>query len=213
MNWESLIASTSTLLAALTFLAGVTAWKREYIGRRRLELSESVLVLFYRAEGAIQAMRNPLSSTAEGAARKRSADETPSESGPLDSAYVLIKRFQDQRELFAELRAARFRYMAVFGKSAAAPFDEIEHVLAELVTSAEMLGRHYWPMLGLDSMEPEERGEMQKHQENFWRGLASPDPVDAKVAAAVAKVEATTRALTEGRASTTAIVQRFLRRN
>ena len=48
------ISSVAVLIAALTFIAGVSAWRREFVGKRRIELAESVLAMFYEAEDVIK---------------------------------------------------------------------------------------------------------------------------------------------------------------
>ena len=50
------LASISVIIAALSLVFGVYAWKREYVGKRRIELAQSVLAMFYEADDAIMAI-------------------------------------------------------------------------------------------------------------------------------------------------------------
>lgn len=75
MNAANIITSISVAIAALSFVSGVSAWKREFIGKRQIELAESVLAMFYEVEDAIREIRNPFAYTDEGKSRKRADNE------------------------------------------------------------------------------------------------------------------------------------------
>ena len=80
----TMIESISTLLSAIAtifaaFLSagaaifvsgvaiyGIKSWRKEFKGKRDIELAEEVLELFYKAEDAITAIRSPLGYTSEG---------------------------------------------------------------------------------------------------------------------------------------------------
>ena len=47
MTIADAITAGSVLIAALSFMYGVSAWRREFIGKRHIELVETVLALFY----------------------------------------------------------------------------------------------------------------------------------------------------------------------
>ena len=136
----SISASISVVIAALSFVLGVAAWKREFIGKRQIELAESVLAMFYEVEDAIREIRNPTSYEGEGKTRKRAENEIQAESQLLDKAYVVFERYQKRKELFAELRSTKYRFMATFGQQAGEPFTELDKILGEIFRSAQMLG-------------------------------------------------------------------------
>jgi hypothetical protein len=48
-DWAEIAQSTSVILASLFAIYGIDAWRREYVGKRRIELAEEVLALFYQA--------------------------------------------------------------------------------------------------------------------------------------------------------------------
>ncbi len=68
--------------------------------------------------------------------RKASLDsaenETREQTQALDRAYVLFERYNKHHKLFAGLQSLKFRYMAIFGKSASEPFKELCGVLNEM---------------------------------------------------------------------------------
>ncbi|MCL4409458.1 MAG: hypothetical protein M1356_03920 [Gammaproteobacteria bacterium] len=171
----------------------VTAWKHEFVGKRRIELAETVLALFYEAEDAIREIRSPFSFVGEGSSRKRSEGERQEESQLLDQAYVVFERYQKREKLFAELKAMRYRCMASFGQKAAEPFDEISKILHEIFVSARMLGSHYWPRQGRAPMSDDEfqkhLEQMEKHEAVYWYMGEDKDEISPRVKQAVSKME------------------------
>lgn len=191
-----LISAFAVLIAALSFLAGVSAWKREFVGKRQIELAESVLAMFYEAEDAIREVRNPFSFGGEGKSRKRGEHEREEESQLLDQAYIVFERYQKREQLFAQLRSTRYRVMSAFGPTAAEPFDELNKVLNEIFSAARMLGTHYWPRQGRVEMKPD---EFEKHLANmhrleavFWHAGDDEDKITPRVRQAVKKMEGIT---------------------
>ena len=79
MTIADVITAVSVAIAAIAFVAGISAWKREFIGKRRIELAEDVLALFYETQDAIREIRNPASFSGEGKTRKRDENEREEE--------------------------------------------------------------------------------------------------------------------------------------
>lgn len=187
--------AVSVLIGALAFLSGVSAWKREFVGKRRIELAESVLAVFYEAEDAIREIRSPFSHEGEGRSRKRSRNETEEESRILDQAYVVFERYQKREQLFAQLRSMRYRFMAAFGAEAGEPFEEVARVVREILVAAQMLGKHYWLRQGRVQMTEQEfkkhLDEMQKREAILWITTRDEDGISPRVRAAVRRVEDT----------------------
>ena len=184
-----LISAVSVLVAALAFLTAVSAWKREFVGKRKIELAESVLALFYEAEDAIREIRSPFGHVGEGTSRERSPGETEAESTLLDRAYVVFERYQKREQLFSQLRSLRYRFMATFGAGAGQPFDDLSRILREIFTAAQMLGRHYWPRQGRVQMtEPQFQkhlAEMHRNEAVFWITTEEEDKISPRLRTAV----------------------------
>lgn len=189
MGAADVITSVSVTVAAIAFVTGVFAWKREFVGKRRIDLAESVLALFYEAEDAIREIRNPFSFGGEGNTRKRSEHEREEESHLLDEAYVVIERYQKREQLFAQLRSMKYRFMATCGAVAGEPFDELTKVLNEIFIAAQVLSR-YWPRRGRGSMTPDAFQIMQSQEAVFWYMGDEKDAIGPRVRSAVQKVEA-----------------------
>lgn len=188
--------AVSALLAAGSFAWGISAWKREFVGKRRIELAESVLALFYEAEDAIRAIRNPFSHVGEGSTRKRGEYESDEEARLLDQAHVAFERYEKHEQLFSQLRAARYRFMAAFGPEAGESFLEINKALQRIFFAARMLGTYHWQERRRRSMfgsqgEPDDRhaDDLRNQEAIFWEMGSDKDEVGPRVREAVKKVE------------------------
>jgi len=197
MTMADVITAISVAISAIAFVAGINAWRREFIGKRRIELAEDVLALFYEAQDAIREIRNPFSFGGEGKTRKRDENEREEEAQLLDQAYVVFERYQKREKLFAELRSMKYRVMATFGSNAGEPFDEISRILNEIFSSARILGTFYWKRQGrMQRMSEEEfqkhLEQMNKHEAVFWY-MGEEDEITPRVQSAVGKVESIAR--------------------
>lgn len=187
------ISSILVLIAAFTFIVGVSAWRQEFVGKRRIDLAESVLALFYEAEDVIKQIRSPHSIAGEGGTRKRADNELAEESRLLDQANIVFERYQEREKLFAQIRSMRYRVMATFGSAAAEPFDELDKITNEILVAARMLGSHYWPRQGRVEMAPEEfkkhLEEMHSYEAVFWYLGDDKDQISPRVRKTVEKIE------------------------
>ena len=83
-EWADIAQSASVILACLFAIYGIDAWRREFVGKRRMELAEEVLALFYQARDIIQSIRSPGGYVGEGQSRKQAPDERPEDKAALD---------------------------------------------------------------------------------------------------------------------------------
>ena len=187
------ISSIAILIAALTFIAAVSVWKREIVGKRQIEFAESVLAIFYEAADAIRQIRNPNSFVGEGTTRKRADNELAEDSRLLDKANIVFERYQKKEMLFSQLRAKRYRVMAAFGPNAKEPFDELDAIINEILSAASMLGSHYWPRQGRVEMSPKQfkkhQEEMQNYEAIFWLMDEDKDTISPRIKKIIEKIE------------------------
>jgi hypothetical protein len=125
MAFFAILQDIAVIIASCTAIYGISSWRREFVGRRRIELSEEILVLFYEARDAIRFMRSPLGYVGEGGSRPFKEGELADEKEIRDQAYVLVERFNKREEIFSKIQASRYRFMAQFGNEAAQPFDDL----------------------------------------------------------------------------------------
>lgn len=52
-DWIDLIQGASVIIASCVAIFGINAWRKEFVDKRRIELAEEVLALFYQAKDII----------------------------------------------------------------------------------------------------------------------------------------------------------------
>jgi hypothetical protein len=183
----------SVIIACLAIILGVDAWKREYVGKRKIELAEDVLTLFYQARDAVGRIRSPFRRHGEGETRKTGEYENPNEKELLDRAYVVVERFEKEREIFNKLDVLRYRFMARFGVNAKKPFDDLRSIITDIFLSANMLGTHYWQRQGRAQMSEAEfqkhLKELNEHEAIFWEGRLESDPIKKRLDGTIEGIE------------------------
>lgn len=177
--------AVSIVFACLTFIFGVNAWRREFIGKKKIELAEQILSKFFEVKDAISAIRNPFSNTGEGKTRKRNEYELESDSKILDQAYVVNERMQKYDKLFAEFFSLKYRAMATYGKQIEGAYTGVGLILRSILVSAMALGEHYWQRQGRVKMSEAEfkkhLEEMHRHEGIFWARGGSDDEICLKL--------------------------------
>lgn len=191
----NLIQACSALAVAGVAVWGINAWRREQLGKRRAELAEDVLALFYEAERAMHSIRSFLGHTDEGKTRTRSENESEQVAKILDDAYVIIERYNAHAELFSKIRAMHFRFMALFGRDAARPFEELREIENDLFSAAKryaVFGRRLLEMDGRKAKSADAYlAGMKESQAVFWEDSHDPDPINRKLEALIATIEDT----------------------
>ena len=189
----SIVQALSILFACWAVIAGIDAWKREFIGKRRIEIAEQILAKFYEVKDAIAFIRSPWSGSEEGKSRKRGPAEGEAESKLLDRGYIVFERYEKRMNTFVELNTLKYRFMAAFGAESESVFVRINQVLNSIFISAQMLATHYWQRQGRVPMEPDEfqrhLDEMHKHEGVFWDRYNENDEVRKELSAIQSELE------------------------
>ena len=188
----SLITCIALLLASVVAIYGITAWKREFRGKRQMELAEDVLTLFYEAKDAIYAIRSGLIFEGEGNTRKPVDGESEQEKKLRDRAYIVWERYDKYQSVFNKLHSMRYRFMTQIGKKEAEPFDQIRNIVLEISCDAGMLG-DLW-VERTSGRSQEEKRELNRDIEKceatiWWQG--SKDEIDKQVAKIISQMEKT----------------------
>jgi len=167
-----ILQAVSIILACWAVIAGIDAWRREFVGKRRIALAEETLEAFFTIRDAIAFIRNPWSNTDAGISRKRREYETEEETELLNRAYIVYERYQAKEEVFARFATLKYRFMAAFGKDTEDIFTRTQKTLNRIFVAAQMLGTHYWQRQGRVQMSDEEfkkhLDEMHREEEVFW---------------------------------------------
>ena len=189
------LAQTGAVISACwAIISGIGAWKREFIGKRQIELAEQVLAKFFEIKDAIAMIRSPFSRSDEGGSRKRSEHESRETSELLDRGYIVFERYSTKESVFADFNTLKYRFMASFGAESEQVFTDTTAILNTIFVSAQMLGTHYWQRQGRVPMNPEEGKEhlqeMQRHQRIFWDHGTDDDEIRKKLAAVQQRLDA-----------------------
>ena len=190
----ALAQAGAVISACWAIVSGIGAWKREFIGKRQIELAEQVLAKFFEIKDAIAMIRSPFSRADEGSSRKRSEHESRETSELLDRGYIVFERYSTKESAFADFNTLKYRFMASFGAESEQIFTDTTTVLNTIFVSAQMLGTHYWQRQGRVPMDPEELKEhlqeMRRHQQIFWDHGTDEDEIRKKLAAVQKRLDA-----------------------
>ncbi len=178
---SDLLETISIILACWAAIAGIDAWKHEFIGKRKIEIAEKVLEKFFEVNDAISFIRNPFAYSGEGRSREKPDHERPEESELLDRAYIVFERYESKKESFQEFSTLKYRFMASFGREAGEIMNRTNQTTKMIFVSARALGDHYWPRQGRVQMDDAgfkaHLEQMHKHEERFWDGMDKEDIV------------------------------------
>jgi hypothetical protein len=196
MEIATIAQAVAVISACWAIISGVGAWKREFIGKRQIELAEQLLAKFFEVKDAIAYIRSPFSSSDEGKSRRRSEGETREVSALLDRAYIVVERYEKRQNIFTEFNILKYKCIASFGTEIENIFMDTNKVLNSIFVSAEMLGRHYWQRQGYVSMAPEEfqnhLDEMHRHESIFWEMGGEADTIRRQLQDVQVRLEAIT---------------------
>jgi hypothetical protein len=190
-----IIQNISIIVASAVAVWGINSWRRETKWKRKYELAEEVLSLFYECREKFQVIRSPLGYAGEGKTRKRNDHETPEETERLDNAYVFFERYEKEKEPFNRLSALKFRFMTLYGKESSEPFDQIRKILNTIFFAANRLAETYWKNQGSGIFKQNEEyfkrhlEEMHKNEAIVWAQYDEQDKIAQQINACVTKIE------------------------
>jgi hypothetical protein len=186
----------AVISACWAIISGVGAWKREFIGKRQIELAEQVLEKFFEVKDAIAYIRNPFASSDEGKTRQRRDGETTAESDLLDRGYIVVERYSKKENVFADFNTLKYKFMASFGPETEPIFIDTNKALNSIFVSARMLATHYWQRQGRVQMEKDEfqkhLDEMHRHEGIFWDIGSDTDEIRVQLKAIQERLEQAT---------------------
>lgn len=196
-----ILQTISVVFACFAIVIGVDAWRREFVGKRRIELAEDILALFYEARDTIRYIRNPMSSSDESSSRQHAPNELPQETQALDRAYVAFARYEQNREVFNRLHSLRYRVMARFSPAASEPFNILNDSIGKIFSAARLLGRVYWRhedrQFRTEEQMETHQSNMEKYEAVFWEGYGDVDPISPAIDKAIQDIEAICRPVIE----------------
>lgn len=188
-----ILQAGSIIGAAWMAIWGISAWRREMIGRKKADLAENVLAAFFEAQDIFISARHPFAFGNEGRSRPRDDNENDDDAHHLDSFYVPIERIEKHNEFFAKLEASKYRFMTLFGSEAVLPFHEIRGVRNEIVSAAVSLIRRHKALRGRDQFPERDQNRIRELEEIIWSVGQDDDPLKNRIENAVSSIEQTCR--------------------
>jgi hypothetical protein len=202
-NFLDISQALCVMIASAVAIYGISSWRREAKWKRKYELAEEVLSCFYDISERFDIIRNPVGHVGEGKTRKRNTNELPEESEILDSAYVAIERYENEKAPFIRLRPLKYRFMVLYGKEAGEPFDEIVLLTNKLFIACQSLGHKYWKDQGRRNFTEEQFQEhlrnMNKQESILWSNYGEIDDFKERVNNAITKIEVLCKNIIEKR--------------
>jgi hypothetical protein len=193
------IPSIAAVIGLYLAYRGIDAWRREHTGKRRIELAEETLAMFYEVSDAIGAIRNPISHAGEADEIDMMPGETEEQFQARKRASIAFIRYNQYSELFGRLRSTRYRFMAMVGQQEAQPFDNIHAEARRVLAAANSLSRLWAQDIPMDEERAERFQErIDRFEAIFWDGDEDDDQLKARVEQAVQAMEQTCRSIIKG---------------
>lgn len=177
-------------------ILGINSWRKETRWKRKYQLAEEVLGLFYQAKEGIEMARFPGSYAGEGSTRGIKENETEEETRKLNTAFVPIERLNKISNIFNKLSVLKFQFIAVFHDKAANPFNELLKIKREIEFAATMLSSRYWDKHHLARIErmPERNREfeyeqMEKNEKIIWASAIERDEINDRLEKVIKDIE------------------------
>lgn len=195
-NWIlifDILKSISIIAASCVAVYGINSWRRETKWKRKYELAEEALSLFYEIQDAFSIIRSPMSNSNEGKSRKRMENETPEDSEILDMAYTVIERFNNNSEPFHKLRALKYRFITIFGVENEKSFNDVVKLTNRVLRASNNLGNRYWKDQGRrrfsDNQLEQHLNKMQEYEDYIWDSLDDNDKVRTELKRIISTIE------------------------
>ena len=173
-----ILQSISILLGCFVAIYGISAWRREHMGKRRIDLAEEVLALFYEAQDVVAAILSPTGYVGESddlPPREKNSNEDEFESKVLDAGYLRMGRCRSRQDLFARIHALRYRFKVQNGQNAARPFDDLRSLTWDISKPFRRLARRGFAIRNKASREDVHReAEFRK----IWDEMQAEDNCD-----------------------------------
>lgn len=189
----AVIESVAVAIAAGAAVWGINAWRKEFVGKRRIELAEEVLALIYEAADNIRFMRSPAGFGGEGESRKIAEEETPEQKEARTRAFIPMERYNDNKAAFVRLYSLRYRFMAQFGQPSGEPIKKLDTIVSEIFFAARMLAQLWAQPHRYQSQIAAQRESHIKHVERyeaiFWARPSAPDEIETRLASVVSEME------------------------
>lgn len=118
---------------------GVSAWRRQLVGTRRIQLAERALSLFYKARDRFLWFRARGIFSDELEDIERLEGEAESQYSARRTVAVGLRRFYKGGDVFADIESLQYEFAAVFGLDSAAAFTKMKSATSAFVAAGNTL--------------------------------------------------------------------------
>jgi hypothetical protein len=133
----ALFYAFATIYAASVAIWSVRSWRKEFTGKRKIELVSNTLTLLYNVKSSIQAIRSNLLMVNEGTTLKATEVEDPLQKKFRVKANSIYETYNRNINIFNNLLPVKFKFMAEFGKDTEIHFDKITSIINTILVYAE----------------------------------------------------------------------------
>jgi hypothetical protein len=208
---KDMLQAGSAVAAAWAIVSGIDAWKREFIGKRKIELAQDTLAKFFEVKDAISYIRSPFSHQGEGSTRQCQPDESPQESEIYNRGYVAFERYVKRESTFKDFNVLKYKFMASFGSEHGPIFTETEKVVRSIINAGFTLGRTYWH----SQRAPVGHDQYRRFQDQWfmfeniiWESDPGNDPINPKLQVIQKQLEDATKPCFDEMALYTSMVKK-----
>jgi len=197
---SQIIQNITIIIASGVAIYGINSWRREAKWKRKYEVAEETLALFYEIKDIFSIIkdifsiiRSPFGNLNEGKTRKKGKNEDEKETKILDQAYVVIERYEKYKEPFYKLQAIKYRFITLFGKENERYFNDISKLINKIIFASHLLGDLYLRNSNKHTISDTEYRmnveEIIKNQKIIYRKLDKDDEIDKELEKIIKGIE------------------------
>ena len=184
MSYHEIFRDFSVIIAAWVAIYSIDAWRREYIGRRQLEIAEEVLALFYEARDAIYYIRNTSGYFWGAQFLPQLEGESKEKRNARYQIKIFTKRYRVAQKILIKIYSIKYRFKSQFPKETLKPFDELMEIVNEINSAAKIL-ECLWDKGPMDIENKEEanqlRADIIKNEKILWDKRFEDDPINKRI--------------------------------
>lgn len=133
-----ILQAVAIIVTAGFAIAGLHSWRRQTLGKRKVEVSEETLVLAHKIRNAIAYVRLPVHRPEEGQSRPKRNDDATFQK-LRNSYFVPVERLRGYDDEFAKLERQRLLCETYFGADAGRPLIALADVRRQIIAASRGL--------------------------------------------------------------------------
>jgi hypothetical protein len=183
----SYLEKISIIFASIVAIWGIKKWHNEYIGKKKIDIAEEVLSVFYEIEGAFKHIRSPFVSPNE----ENNIDIDDNFNHVVKISNIALNRYNNHKDLFSKFYKLKSKFKIYFEEENHKVFKELDECIIELLVAIEDI-RFY------ENIRKEMRGktkiEYSEEENNYLKDYNiiisnSKDDFKAKINSIVSETE------------------------